>query len=170
MRARGMWSLMALAMGFAALGVTQAQEVENLLDNGGFESGKTDAWNTYSATMEVVERPVGVNVLEDPVEGQYCLHVTVDSPGTNNWGNDLEHGGHVFEQNKKYTLSAWMKCAEGTLDIRFKPELGVDRWTRRLPSGRSSPAVGSRCRWSTTIWTRPSTRRPSAISVGPTGR
>ena len=129
MRVRGVWLLAAMVMGLVAFGSSQAQDVENILDNGGFESGTTDSWGTYSATMEIAEGPVGMNILEDPIEGQYCLHVTVDSPGANDWDNGLQHAGHVFEQDKKYTLSAWLKCAEGTLDIRFKPELGADPWT-----------------------------------------
>jgi len=129
MKVRGMWLWAALTIGLIAVGAVQAQDVENILANGGFESGTTDSWGTYTATMEVAEGPVGIAVLEDPVEGQYCLHVTVDSPGANNWDNGLQHAGHVFEQDKKYTLSAWLKCAEGTLDIRFKPELAQDPWT-----------------------------------------
>ena len=125
---RGILLITLLFVGLLSLGV-QAQDVENLLANGGFEDGVATPWSVYSAEMEVVQGPVGVMVLEPPVEGNYCLHVQVPSPGTNNWDNGLQHAGHVFEKDKKCTLSAWLKCAEGTLDIRFKPELAADPWT-----------------------------------------
>lgn len=37
--------------------------------------------------------------------------------------------GYVFEAGKQYTLSAFLKCNQGTLDINFKPELDADPWT-----------------------------------------
>jgi concanavalin A-like lectin/glucanase superfamily protein/carbohydrate binding protein with CBM4/9 domain/F5/8 type C domain-containing protein len=129
MKNRGVWLLAALFIGLAVFSSSQAQDVENLLANGGFEDGVAAPWSAYSATIEAVEGLVGVNVLEPPVEGNYCLHVEVPTPGTDNWSNGLQHAGHVFEQDKKYTWSAWLKCSEGTLDIRFKPELGADPWT-----------------------------------------
>jgi len=97
-------------------------EAENLLANGGFEDGVVDPWSTYGdASLEVVQ--------EDPVEGDYCLHVTVGSAGANFWDAGLQHGGHVFEEGKSYTLSAYLKAKEGTMNINFKPELGADPWT-----------------------------------------
>jgi hypothetical protein len=96
--------------------------VENILANGGFEDGVTDSWSTYGdASMEVV--------MDDPVEGNYCLHVTVNSAGANFWDAGLQHPGHVFEAGKSYTLSAYLKAKEGTMDINFKPELGENPWT-----------------------------------------
>ena len=95
---------------------------ENLLANGGFEDGVVEPWSTYgAATTEVVQ--------DDPVEGAYCLHVTVSEAGVNFWDSGLQHTGHVFEAGKNYTLSAYLKCSQGTLDINFKPELGQDPWT-----------------------------------------
>ena len=102
------------------LGVSAA--VDNILANGGFEDGVVGPWNTYGdASLEVVQ--------EDPVEGDYCLHVTVGSAGANFWDAGLQHGGHVFEAGKSYTLSAWLKAKEGTMNINFKPELAADPWT-----------------------------------------
>ena len=53
----------------------------------------------------------------------------VGSAGANFWDAGLQHGGHVFEAGKRYTLSAFLKCSQGTLDINFKPELAADPWT-----------------------------------------
>lgn len=95
---------------------------ENLLANGGFEDGVTDPWNTYGdATMEVVS--------EGAIEGTSCLHVTVNSAGANFWDAGLQHTGHVFEAGKQYTLSAFLRAGEGTMDINFKPELAADPWS-----------------------------------------
>jgi hypothetical protein len=94
----------------------------NLLANGGFEDGVMAPWSTYGdATAEVVT--------DDPAEGSSCLHVTVNSAGANFWDAGLQHTGHVFEAGKSYTLSAYLKCSSGTLDINFKPELAADPWT-----------------------------------------
>jgi hypothetical protein len=108
------------------LGVVVGEPVDvgpvNLLANGGFEDGVTDPWSTYGdATMEVVQ--------DDPVEGDYCLHVTVNSAGANFWDAGLQNAGHVFEAGKSYTLSASLKAKEGTMNINFKPELAADPWT-----------------------------------------
>jgi len=103
------------------LGVAAAAEAENILANGGFEDGVVEPWSTYGdATMEVVQ--------EDPVEGDYCLHVTVNSAGANFWDAGLQNAGHVFEAGKTYTLSASLKTKEGTMDINFKPERAADPW------------------------------------------
>ncbi len=93
----------------------------NILANGGFEDGVAEPWSTYGdATAEVVQ--------DDPIEGSSCLHVVVGSAGANFWDSGLQHDGHVFEAGKQYTLSAFLKCSQGTLDINFKPERGADPW------------------------------------------
>jgi hypothetical protein len=102
----------------------------NLLINGGFEDGVMDPWSTYgSATAEVVTQLVGAAVPEDPIEGDSCLHVNVTDVGANFWDVGLQHGGHVLEAGKRYTLSIYMKAKEGTLDVNIKPELAADPWT-----------------------------------------
>ncbi len=100
----------------------EPQPVVNLLVNGGFEDGVVEPWTSYGdVTMEVVS--------DGAIEGNYCLHVTVGSAGANFWDSGLQHTGHVFEAGKQYTLSAFLKCSEGTLDINFKPELAADPWS-----------------------------------------
>jgi hypothetical protein len=61
-------------------------------------------------------------VADDPVEGSSCLHVVVPAIGANFWDVGLSQPGYAFEAGKNYTLSAFFKCSEGTLDINFKPE------------------------------------------------
>ena len=119
-----------LVMGFIGLCPGQAQEVENLLENGGFEDGVATPWYQYGgATLEVVQQLAGAAVPEEPIEGNYALHIVVPNAGANVWDFGLQHADHVFEAGKKYTLSAFLKCKEGTLTIHFKPELQVDPWT-----------------------------------------
>jgi len=102
----------------------------NILANGGFEDGVADPWSTYGdATLEVVQELVGAAVPDVPIEGSSCLHVVVGSAGANFWDAGLQHAGHVFEAGKQYTLSAFLKCSQGTLDINFKPELAEDPWS-----------------------------------------
>jgi hypothetical protein len=116
--------------------IAQAVPAVNILANGGFEDGVPDPWSTYGdASLEVVQ--------DDPVEGDNCLHVTVNSAGANFWDAGLQHAGHVFEPGKSYTLSAYLKAKEGTMDINFKPELGADPWT----------GYGSQAFTMTDVWT-----------------
>ena len=117
------WVAIALFIGFVGIGQSHGQDVINLLDNGGFEDGVMAPWSTYgSVTSDVVQ--------DDPIEGQYCLHLDVTAIGANFWDVGLQHRGQsVFEQGKKYTLSAYLKCSSGTLGINFKPELAQDPWT-----------------------------------------
>jgi hypothetical protein len=113
--------------------ILELWEVEppaNILENGGFEAGVVEPWNTYgNVTAEVVSELADAAVPEAPVEGDSCLHVVVPEAGANFWDAGLQHAGHVFEAGKKYTLSAWLKSKSGTLDINFKPEIGQDPWT-----------------------------------------
>jgi len=141
-----------LLIGFIGIGPSHAQdEIENILANGGFEDGIAVPWSTYgSVTTEVVEALVGAAVPEDPIEGDFCLHIVVPAAGANFWDSGLQYAGHVFEQGKKYTLSAFLKCKEGTLDINFKPELGQDPW----------PGYGAQSFTMTEEWTEFSTTTP----------
>jgi len=131
MKARIVWLTAALLIAFMWFGTSHAQgEVENILNNGGFEDGVVEPWITYgNVTVEVVEELVGAAVPEEPIEGDYCLHVVVPSAGTNFWDSWIKYEGLVFEQGKYYTLSAFLKCKEGTLQIDFKPELNANPWT-----------------------------------------
>jgi len=105
-------------------------EYVNLLTNGGFEDGVLAPWGLWGdAGAEVVSTLTGAAVPEGVIEGSSCLHVTVNSAGTNFWDSGLNQGGYVFEAGKNYTLSAFLKCSSGTMDINFKPELAADPWS-----------------------------------------
>ena len=130
MRTRLVWLTAVILIGFIACGPSHAQEVVNILDNGDFEGGVETPWGTYGgATIEVVDKLEGAAVDEDPIEGNYCLHVVVPAAGANFWEIGLNQTGLVFEAGKTYTLSVFLKSKEGTLDINFKPELAQDPWT-----------------------------------------
>ena len=108
-----------------------AQEVENLLENGGFEDGDVAPWSQYGgATLEVVQELVGAAVPEGPIEGASALHVEVAGAGVNSWSTGLQHLGHVLEQGKVYTLSVFLKCDEGTLETSLMMERAVDPWEK----------------------------------------
>jgi len=131
MRTRAVWLTTVLLIGLVGSGPSHSQEIENLLTNGGFEDGVIEPWGIYgeNVTAEVVDELVDAAIKEDPIEGQYCLHIVVTEPGENFWDIGLNQAGQIFENGKKYTLSAFLKCKEGTLDINFKPELVGDPWT-----------------------------------------
>ncbi|HUU20709.1 MAG TPA: carbohydrate binding domain-containing protein, partial [Sedimentisphaerales bacterium] len=152
MRTRVIWLTVLLLIGFLGIGSSHAQEVENLLVNGGFEDGVMAPWTTYGgATTEVVEELVGAAVREDPIEGQYCLHIDITALGEFFYSIGLQHRGHnIFEQGKKYTLSAFLKCSSGTLDINFKPEQDGDPW----------PGYGAQAFTMTEEWTEFSVTTP----------
>jgi len=153
MRARVVWLTAFLLIGFVAFAPSRAQdEGENLLANGGFEDGVMAPWTTYgSVTTEVVDKLEGAAVHEDPIEGNFCLHIVVPEAGANFWDSGLQHRGHnIFEQGKKYTLSAFLKCSSGTLDINFKPEQDGDPW----------PGYGEQSFTMTEEWTEFSTTTP----------
>lgn len=147
-------TLFSLAMVWAVVlgtGYAHGDEVENILANGGLEDGIADPWTTYgTAAAEVVEELEKAAVPEDPIEGDFCLHVIVAAKGANFWDSGLQHAGHVFEKGKKYTLSAFLKCSEGTLQINYKPELGQDPW----------PGYGERSFTMTEEWQEFSTTTP----------
>jgi hypothetical protein len=138
MKNRVVWLVAALMLGFVTTGASQAQEVTNLFQNPGFETGALAPWGGYSGgsatiTSTVVTDCVGANVPEGPIEGNYCLHVKVSGPGTNFWDGSIEPpllpGARVFQKGKKYTLSLFFKSKSGTATINLKPELARDPWT-----------------------------------------
>ncbi len=121
MRARIIWLAVFLIV---FMGFDPCYPQENILLNGGFEDGILEPWTTYgNATFEVVTELVGADVPEDPVEGNYCLYVSVPAAGANYWDVWLKYPGLVFETGRHYTFSAFVKCATGTLQAAFKPEL-----------------------------------------------
>jgi regulation of enolase protein 1 (concanavalin A-like superfamily) len=121
--------MMALSIGFASA-PSEAQPLQNQIVNGNFETGAVAPWGSFgTVTMEVVTSCVGATVPEGPIEGRYCLHVTVPTAGANYWDIGLSPRGMVFQKGKKYTLSAYLKCKKGTLQLDFKPQIGGDPWT-----------------------------------------
>ncbi|MGE5296986.1 MAG: carbohydrate binding domain-containing protein [Solirubrobacterales bacterium] len=130
MRKRTFWLAMAVSVGLVMSGASHAQEVTNMLTNGGFETGAIGPYATYgTVTATVVTDCAGAAVPEGPIEGKYCLHVEVAAAGANNWDMGMTNGVHTFKKGKKYTFSCFMKVKSGTLQVRLKPELGVDPWT-----------------------------------------
>ncbi len=138
MRNRVTWLMAALALGFVASGPSQAQQITNLFQNPGFETGALTPWGSYggggaTVTSAVVKDCVGATVPEGPIEGTYCLNVKVSGAGTNFWDGAVSPvliaGQGTFKQGKKYTLSLFFKCKSGTATINLKPELAQDPWT-----------------------------------------
>jgi hypothetical protein len=151
MRNQIFWLSAVLLIVFIGFSPSHAQDVENLLDNGGFETGDMSPWSIYGPhTQEVVTELTGATVPEAPIEGRYALHITIPEAGVNFWDAGLQHSGHVFEEGKKYTLSAFLKSKSGDLQINFKPELGEDPWT----------GYGSQSFTMTEEWTEFSTTTP----------
>jgi len=120
--------LLVLVMGIALS--ADAQDKVNILKNGGFEDFVVDPWTLYGdGKIEVVDKIKKAVVDEPPIEGDLCLHVEVFAKGANSWDTGVQQANHVFDAGKVYTLSAYLKCAEDTMQINFKPELAADPWT-----------------------------------------
>ncbi|MHC4694605.1 MAG: PA14 domain-containing protein, partial [Planctomycetota bacterium] len=129
MKNRIVWLTAVLLIGFMGVSPSHAQQVVNLLPNGGFESGLIGPFGTYGAgTNEVVTDCVGAAVPEGPIEGDYCLHIVIPAAGTNDWDSGMSDGSYTFEVGMKYTFSAFVKSKSGTLQIRLKPERAADPW------------------------------------------
>ena len=127
---RSFWWMAGLLIVSVGFSPVIAQDGENLLDNGGFETGDMTSWGTYGpVTAEVVDVLAGAAVPDVPIEGAYALRLEIATAGANFWDAGLQHTGHVFEQGKHYTLSAFLKMESGEVNINFKPELGQDPWT-----------------------------------------
>ncbi|MBN2137443.1 MAG: carbohydrate binding domain-containing protein, partial [Sedimentisphaerales bacterium] len=131
MRNRMIWLFIVVSMGLMVFGSTYAAEGDNLLTNGDFETGLYSPWGGYGDyAYEVVQQLEGAAVPDGPIEGDYCLHVTVPAVGANPWDAGIQTWqGQVFEAGKKYTLSAFFKSKSGPMNINFKPELAQDPWT-----------------------------------------
>ena len=129
MRNRVVWLTVFLLIGFFGLSSSHAQEVVDLLPNGSFETGNAGPWNIYGdITSEVVTECVDAAVPEDPIEGDYCLHLVVPAAGAGPHESGMSDGSYIFERGKKYTFSAFIKCKSGTLEFRMKPEHSAPPW------------------------------------------
>lgn len=80
-------SMVVLVAGLLVSGMAIAEEIENLMENGGFENGTYSPWQIgggikndggIGATMEVVDKLKGADVDEDTIEGKLCLLVGVE--------------------------------------------------------------------------------------------
>ena len=161
MRHRRFWLIAALVMGLAGAG--QGQPGVNMLANGGFESGSIAPYGIYgSGTGTVVTECTGAAVPEGPIEGRYCLHVTVAAAGANNWDVGMTDGSHTFKQGKKYTFACFMKTKSGTLQVRLKPERGADPWT-----GYGEVVVTVTDKW-TEFWTTTPVMTADVTPASPT--
>ena len=130
MRTQTAGFVIVVLMGCFSAGFSQAQDQNgNYFGNGGFEDGVLEPWGTFGNTaVEVVSTLAGAAVPEEPIEGDFCLHVTV-LPGAANWWNvGLQSSGAVFESGKKYTVSVFMKCKEDTFQVDIKPQQAADPW------------------------------------------
>ncbi|UCE49444.1 MAG: carbohydrate binding domain-containing protein [Phycisphaerales bacterium] len=106
-------------------------EPVNLLTNGGFETGDPAPWSgggAVGSVMTVVDTLAGAEIAEDPIEGNYCLHIAVGEKGTNTWDSQLKYFDLVFEQGKVYTLSAFIK-SDDEVQIRLNPQLSQAPYT-----------------------------------------
>ncbi len=136
MENRVVWLVAALMTGFMTSGSSHAQQITNLIPNGGFETGAMAPWGSYGAlaTFTVMNECVGAAVPEGPIEGTYCLNVKVSGAGTNRWDAAVQPAiasppGPIFQKGKKYTLSLFLKSKTGTAQVFLAPELNQDPYT-----------------------------------------
>ena len=108
MRTRFVWLVVASMIGFLVSGPGRAQEVTNLIQdrNPGFEAGVLAPWNTWgggsaTVTTAIVKDCVGAAVPEGPIEGNYCLYVTVSGPSTNWYQCSFVTQGPTFVEGQE---------------------------------------------------------------------
>ena len=103
------------------------EEIENLLDNGGFENGTHAPWQIggairdgggVGATIEVVDKLKGAKIPEDPIEGRLCLRVEVEKGASSAGDVQFMTANHppVYKKGEIYTLSAFIKSDD---NMRF---------------------------------------------------
>jgi len=132
MRSRVVWLIAALLVGFLATSPGYAQVGENMLPNGGFESGEISPYFVYDfageAKGEVVTDCEGAFFPEGPAEGMYCLHVVVPKPESGEYDYDvgMADNSYTLKKGKRYVFSCFMKCKSGKLKVRMKPERGEE--------------------------------------------
>ena len=130
MKTRGARSRIVMLLACFSLGIIQAQDQNgNYFPNGGFEDGVLAPWGIFgNATGEVVSVLAGAAIPQEPAEGRFALHVTVSTGSAEWWTTGLSPSGTVFEEGKKYTVSAFMKCKEGSFQVDIKPQKLADPW------------------------------------------
>jgi hypothetical protein len=147
--------LMIASMVILVAGFAVADEIENLLDNGGFENGSNSPWSIggsirdaggVGATMEVVDKLKGASVDEDPIEGDLCLLVTVEEGAASAGSVQFMTANHPprYEQGEIYTLSAFIKSDD---NMQFHLLISGGSEDSFQPSYRSATFV------TTDVWT-----------------
>ena len=115
-----MFSIVVLVTGLLGSGLVVADEIENLMDNGGYEDGTQAPWaiggsirdgGGVGATMEVVDKLKGAEIPEDPIEGDLCLRVEVEKGAASASAVQFMTANHpeAYEKGEIYTLSAFIK-------------------------------------------------------------
>jgi len=130
-------------------GLALAKDIENLLSNGTFENGVSAPWGIggtirdnggVGATTTVVDNLKGAKVAENPIEGKFCLLVTVEK-GAAKAGDVqfmLANDPPVYKKGEIYTFSAYLKSNDemqfhllisGGSEDAFKPSFQSDIFT-----------------------------------------
>jgi len=147
--------LMIASMIFLVASLAVADEIENLMDNGGFENGSHAPWSIggsikdgggVGATMEVVDKLKGANVDEDPIEGDLCLLVTVEKGAASAGSVQFMTANHppTYEKGEIYTLSAFIKSDD---NMQFHISISGGSEDGFQPSFKSATFV------TTDVWT-----------------
>ncbi len=147
--------LIIASMVILLAGLAVADEIENLLDNGGFENGTNSPWSIggsirdgggVGATMEVVDRLRGANVPEDPIEGDLCLLVTVEEGAAGASSVQFMTANHpsAYEEDEIYTMSAFIKSDD---DMQFQLRISGGSEDGFQPSFTSQTFI------TTDVWT-----------------
>jgi len=138
-------------IGFLGFGLSYAQqdEIENLLDNGGFENGTTNPWKVgggirdnggIGATLEVVDTLKGTKVPKEPIEGNLCLHVDVPKAGASISDVQIMVANHppVYEKGEIYTFSAFITSDD---NMQFQLNIGAGSEDSFKPNFKSETFI-----------------------------
>lgn len=147
--------LMIASMVILVAGLAVADEIENLMPNGGFENGTNSPWaiggsikdgGGVGATMEVVDKLDGASVDEDPIEGDLCLLVTVEDGAASAGSVQFMTANNppTYESGEIYTFSAFIKSDD---NMQFHMLISGGSEDGFQPSYRSETFV------TTDVWT-----------------
>lgn len=102
-----------------------------------FEAGEDlTAWNSWQVQSNLVQHLYGAMIPDGPVQGQSCMQLNVDQIRSQPWDAQYWHTLPAsllpLKQGERYTMSAYFKTRQGTMEFDFMIERGQSPWGRAI--------------------------------------
>lgn len=118
--------LVSVCLALSGAYVTQAQEVENLVQNAGFEDGVVAPWTMWVEDSAAVATMTIDN--EEKLTGDHSLLIDVSKEGSGQ-RVELHQNPFVLENNQELTYALWAKTEGGSRPARMIVNHRADPWT-----------------------------------------